>query len=236
VTAARDRAIVEQHLIPTYPALEPQLRISTNKKKRDRIAFSNGQIESIDTFSFTPAMRADTLKLLQDEHCANLRDLTLRDVAVEDLAMFSHLVALEKLRFTWAKLDKVTTLAPLAKLRNLQVLDVRRAPVADLAPLKKLPLKKLTISGTQVANLKPLAKHPTLECLEADGTLVADVRPLFSCKKLCNVSVWDARVPGAEAQALVGAIKANRAKPSRGADYNRYVSHNTADWYAKKAP
>ena len=228
---APDAAYVEEHLVAKYPKLAGPLRESRGKQAG--IRWRVGRIDRIDTFMWKKPEREALFELLHDPHAVELRDLTLRDTAVADLAQFAHLSELEDLNFAWADLKKLKSLAPLAKLPKLAVLDVRHSKVTDLAPLKKLPLRKLTLGGTPVKDLKPLAKHPKLECIELDGTPVSDVRPLHACPRLCNVSLWDAKVSTEDAQALVFIIKKNRAQPSKNSDYRKYVSHNDADWYAK---
>src|SRR5439155_7548373 len=130
----------------------------------------------------------------------------------------------------FADLKTLRDLSPLARLPRLAWLDVRHSGVTDLSPLRELPLRKLVVGGSPIADLSPLASHPTLECLDLASTIVSDIRPLLDCPRLCNVSLWDARVSTADAEALVKAIKANQAKPSADADYDRYVSHSGASW------
>ena len=188
-------------------------------------------ITSMGTWCWSQEMRDQGLALLRDPHAAVLRELSLRDEALDDLSFVSHLRALEVLELRWADLSKLTSLEPLASLRRLEWLDVRRAPLTDLSPLRGLPLRKLILDGTAVADLSPLAAHPTLEHVDLGGTRVEDVTPLLECPRLCNVSLWGARVSKARAEQLKQAMKTIGAEPSPGSDYEAYLSHEDVSWY-----
>lgn len=59
--------------------------------------------------------------------------------------------------------------------------DLRRTKLADLAPLKGMPISTLDIAYTGVANLAPLSGMP-LESLSLDYTKVTDLSPLRGMK------------------------------------------------------
>jgi uncharacterized protein (TIGR02996 family) len=235
-------AYIEEHLAPKFPKLAGRMlgfKLKGEAKGDDgigntqsaSITWRRGLIDGIHTWLWKPDMRAQMFELLKDRHALLLRELTIRDHAIASLEFLAHLTALESLDFRWGKIEKVADLAPLAKMSRLDFVDVRHSKVRDLSPLRKLPLRKLGLGGTQVEDLAPLAKHPTLECIDLAGTKVSDIGPLLKCPKLCNVSVWDARVSTRDAETLVKAIKQNQATPSPNSDYERYVSHNEASWY-----
>jgi Leucine-rich repeat (LRR) protein len=113
------------------------------------------------------------------------------------------------------------------------VLDLRRAPVRDLGPLRELPLRKLDLQGSAVADLTPLAGHPTLEHLELSETPVADIRPLLTCPRLCSVWLWGTQVPKAQAEELKRTMKASSAEPGPEADYEKILAHREINWYAE---
>jgi hypothetical protein len=77
--------------------------------------------------------------------------------------------------------NAVTDLSPLRALRGLKELAFASNPgqsrLADLTPLKGLPLTFLDCSGTNVADLTPL-KGMKLTCLRCFNTQVADLTPL----------------------------------------------------------
>ncbi len=77
----------------------------------------------------------------------------------------------------------VADLAPLRALTGLQDLSCagvpleRRSPIADLSPLKGLPLKRLDCNHTSVADLSPLHELPLTDLL-INFTEVTDLSPL----------------------------------------------------------
>jgi hypothetical protein len=234
---------VTEHLVPRYPRLAQRLlgfKLTGDAKGTDGLGSSTsesilwrrGFITSIETWCWKKPMRDQALELLSDPHARLLRNLCLRDQVFADLGSLSHLGALEELDFNWANVKSVADLSPLASLHRLSVLHLGRCAVTDLSPLRALPLRKLVLGGSAVSDLTPLAGHATLECLAVDATPVADVTPLLTCPRLCNVSLWDAKVPKAAAEELKQAMKANRAKPSGNADYEKYLSHAEINWYS----
>jgi Leucine-rich repeat (LRR) protein len=74
-------------------------------------------------------------------------------------------------------LTKVVRL--LGKLRGLRSLDLSRAKVADVSPLKDLSaLGSLVLSDTKVADLAPLKGLIALGNLDLSGTQITDLTPL----------------------------------------------------------
>ena len=114
---------------------------------------------------------------------------------------------------------RVTDLAPLAKLSELQSLDLgerfrftdratrpqytEAAPVADAAPLAGLTnLQALDLSSTQVADAAPLAGLTNLQWLDLSGTQVADAAPLAGLTNLQALDLSGTQV--ADAAPLAG--------------------------------
>ena len=82
-------------------------------------------------------------------------------------------------------------LTPLSELRQLRSLDLRGTRVADLAPLRALPLIRLNLRDTLARDLTPLRETPLAQ-LDLRGTPVAD---LLSLTDLPLVSLWcDAKI------------------------------------------
>ena len=75
--------------------------------------------------------------------------------------------------------DQVTNIAPVRVLTKLTLLDVAGKPgkLADLSPLKGMPLSSLTCNNTTVSDLSPLKGMP-LTWLDCDDTAVSDLIPL----------------------------------------------------------
>src|SRR5262249_41832818 len=89
---------------------------------------------------------------------------------LEDLVPFR---ALPELRTIFANTDrkgKVKDLTPLREMKRLAVLNLgAQTGVTDLAPLKGLPLRELSLRNTRVKDLAPL-KGMRLEALDVLGT------------------------------------------------------------------
>lgn len=82
-------------------------------------------------------------------------------------------------------------LTPLSELRQLRSLDLHGTRVADLSPLKSLPLIRLNLRDTLVRELSPLQEMP-LEHIDLRGALVSELNALAG-RPL--VSLWcDAKI------------------------------------------
>ena len=79
---------------------------------------------------------------------------------------------------------RVTDLRPLAQCRELEELNLVRGPAIDLTPLAKLPLIRLDCDAmTHLADLSPLRGLP-LRFLRVSRTAVTDLSPLAACPTL----------------------------------------------------
>ncbi len=110
------------------------------------------------------------------ERCRNLRELTLWENAVTDLAPLGALTAL-----TYLDLDHnaISDLGPLAGLTALQSLYVGQNEVSDLGPLAGLTaLETLSASANQISDLGPLAGLASLRRLDVADNRVVDLAPL----------------------------------------------------------
>lgn len=223
---------VKAQLASRFPLLAPKMAHFTNRTG-GYVHFRFGFLADLDSFGCGAPVRKQMLELLADDHGAWLNDLTLRDVALEDLSLMSRFRALRKLNLRWARLGGLRSLGPLAELRNLRALDVRKSAIEDLAPLRALPIVQLVLRESAVVDLRPLEGHPTLEDIDLNGCKVQDIRPLLSCPRLVAVNLWDTKVPAAKVGELVASMKKTGARPTRNAEglmhgTERGVSHNTA--------
>ena len=88
---------------------------------------------------------------------------------------------------------------------------------------------QLYIDKTAVADLSPLARHPTLSHITLQDTKVRDLSPLITCPKLCSVDLWGMKIDKPKLDKLVQYI--DKAKNSPSSDdalmdgYSRGVSH-----------
>ena len=78
---------------------------------------------------------------------------------------------------------RVSDLAPLRELTQLQWLGLDGPQVSDLKPLRKLiELQVLDLHGTQVSDLEPLRGLTQLQKLYLGNTKVSDIEPLVGMK------------------------------------------------------
>lgn len=225
---------VKAHLAPRYARLAGNMTHWTEPTFPQGLGFRYGFLDDLDSFGWTAGMVKQARAFLDDDHARWARDLTPRGMTFDDLAVFGTFPALRRLNFWWSKIGGVTSLAPLANARALVGLRLTGGGFDDLAPLGKLPLAHLYIDKTRVTDLSPLAKHPTLECLEASNTEITNVKPLFGSPHLVHVGIYDTKVSAADAQALVDAIQRTKPKATHPeytlSGYSRGVSHHDVMW------
>ena len=92
---------------------------------------------------------------------------------IKDLSPLADL-HLESLDLSQSRAGDLT---PLAKMQTLRRLTLSGTRVYDLAPLAHIPLRHLDISNTNTTDLSPLATTP-LETLRCDKTRATDLTPL----------------------------------------------------------
>jgi len=88
----------------------------------------------------------------------------------------------------------ITELAPLAKLIQLQRLDLRENQITELAPLAKLTqLQVLNLCRNQITDLAPLAKLTQLQTLDLGRNQITllDVSPFIFHKDLKFLGIDD---------------------------------------------
>jgi internalin A len=77
------------------------------------------------------------------------------------------------------RLNYIEDVSAIAKVSNLQSLDLSGSHVADVSPLAKLSnLQSLNLSITQVTDISPLVNLSNLQSLKLNFTQVADVSVL----------------------------------------------------------
>ena len=87
---------------------------------------------------------------------------------------------------------KITDLTPLAKLIDLQELDLSGTAVADLAPLANLAgLRQLSVARTSIKDLAALRGLVGLQQLDLSATHVTDLSPLMQLSALQQLDVSD---------------------------------------------
>ncbi|GAA3085919.1 NACHT domain-containing protein [Streptosporangium carneum] len=111
------------------------------------------------------------------DHCPEVSVLRLWNVSVDDLDALSALGLTE---LSLVDCPGVTDLAPLARQRELEALNLSGSAVSDLAPLAGLMgLRDLVLDGSRVTDLSPLASLDALKEVDLRGTApVLDLAPL----------------------------------------------------------
>ena len=108
--------------------------------------------------------------------------LNLSGTKVSDIAPLADLRELE-----WLDLDgtRVSDLTPIANLASLEWLSLDGTKFSDLTPIANLAsLKRLSLEGTEVSDLAPLENLAALEWLDLDGTRVSDLTPIANLTTL----------------------------------------------------
>jgi hypothetical protein len=124
--------------------------------------------------------------------CGQQLDTTATTVRCsrDDLTDLIPLARLRQLRLVEISDSPVTDLAPLGGLEHLEGVRLTSMPLVHVSPLGTLPrLKELDLSQTRVTDLAPLASAPALEVLSLDGTPVVDVTPLGEVTTLKFISL-----------------------------------------------
>lgn len=80
---------------------------------------------------------------------------------------------------------KIKNLAPLAKLSNIEKLDLQGNDIVDISPLEGLSkLTYLNLAANQITNIAPLGKLPALKELSLTENQVVDLLPIAGMKYL----------------------------------------------------
>jgi hypothetical protein len=97
---------------------------------------------------------------------------------------------------------RVSDIAPLAGLLDLEHLDLEGSRVASLEPLRgphgPSGLRWVKLAGTPIGDLGPLQNHPYIERLDIDRTKVVDLAPLANHQSLTELSLNDTAVRSIE--------------------------------------
>ncbi len=97
--------------------------------------------------------------------------------------------------FVWCRDPNLTSLAPLARLTNLDSVNVTGTKVTDLHPLANLhKLESLTLADNPISDIEPLRTLTWLSNVNLSGTQVADLGPIKNALQLRTLSVDDAPI------------------------------------------
>lgn len=114
-----------------------------------------------------------------------LRSLTLAYSAITDIGPLARLGELQQLQLTG---NPIVDLRPLAGLTELRELGLGGVKATDFRPLTKLRrLTRLDLSGTALRSARPLRKMSALQELALSASKITDLRGLERNKKLSEV-------------------------------------------------
>jgi len=118
----------------------------------------------------------------------SLATLEITQTPINDL---SPVAGLKNLRELMLNEDPVSDIGPLSNLHQLTRLGLMDTRVSDLSPLRGLPLEWLTLDGSNVVNLSPIAEMETLDHLDISGKQVADLARLKHLTNLRRINITD---------------------------------------------
>lgn len=86
-------------------------------------------------------------------------------------------------------------LKPLSAFSGLKYLDISKAKVPDLDPIRNLSKLESLIAGrSQINSIEPIRYMPNLRTLDISGTLVSDIKPMEGVESLEILNLSDSRV------------------------------------------
>lgn len=135
------------------------------------VSFADGALEA----AVRKALGFSASRVITASDMAQLTELNVFQGGVKSLLGLETATNLRSLELTGNPLQD---LAPLAGLRRLATLVIANTQVANLEPLKDVPLRTLSISSTPVTDLAPIASLKSLSRLSMGGTRVIDLEPL----------------------------------------------------------
>ena len=201
-----------------YLALETALMAVTDERLKQCLSDATVGMVTAGELTTLDCRNAAIQVLTGLEAFTTLRDLTLNDNQLNDLAPITKLVNLETLSLEWSiwevtDLDalsglvrlkklvirgsKVASVAPLAALVNLRELYVEYSMVDDISPLQNLrQLTRLGLSQNKgdnsgLTDLSVVAFMPQLEWLDFGSNGITDLTALSGLSKLKHVRLWN---------------------------------------------
>ncbi len=114
------------------------------------------------------------------EKCINLRQLTLQNIKFPDKDKPVLMKLLAKLGVYDLKEKFVIDLSPLAKLTNLESLELSRMPIKDIQPLSNLVnIQQLWLINVPISDLEPLRGLTNLISLDLSySDQISDLEPI----------------------------------------------------------
>ncbi|MBN1608796.1 MAG: hypothetical protein JW940_19370 [Polyangiaceae bacterium] len=140
-------------------------------------------------------------------------------VANERLSDLAPLAKLARLQTLILRGSSASDLTPLSEVSRLEVLDASGAAIVDLTPLASLSgLRTLDVYDTQIADLTPLASLSALRFVNASYTHVTDLAPLACLSGLQSLYLNSTRVANLTPLASLSALQTLHINGTRVAD------------------
>ena len=115
-----------------------------------------------------------------------LKTLSVREMDVTDVSVLRRTPLCDSLESLSLEKSKVIDFSPVAACKSVKRFTGAGTPLADIAPLRGLPLEELYLAGSKVRDLSALAGMP-LTGVFLDGLDITDVTPLLKCPTLKEI-------------------------------------------------
>ncbi|MFG0335981.1 MAG: leucine-rich repeat domain-containing protein [Maioricimonas sp. JB049] len=164
--------------------LETVIREILKKKQIDK-----PQIEEADlkTIYFLDGKGRGIVDLTGLEKCTNLASITLTENEITSVA---PLAGLKNCQFLDLAGNRIEDISPLGGMVKLQYIQLERNQITQLNGLENLEnLRSLYLSDNQISSLAPLSGLSRLTSLYVDRNKVSDLGPISSLKWLSSLGL-----------------------------------------------
>lgn len=190
-TAAIEQAIIDgatqlDLIGADYSALEQIPDSIADIKGLEALSISDTQVGSLDPLTNIKSLvhlDARGTKITDIGPLTHLTNLTWLDLSDTPIADFSPIARLQNLRHLYVAQTSIDSLAPIARLAKLEALSIFDTNVTNIAALQGLR-GMLDENDPQADYLSALAGTPKLKWLTLSYTDIADLRPILSCPDL----------------------------------------------------
>ena len=155
-----------------------------------RTALGDHCFQTVIGVSLTGATVGNDYVTLTD--LPEVRSLRLAGMKITDLAPLARMKNLEMLLLGD---NEIVDLRPLAELQQLKTIDLDNNEIVDLTPLGSLDrLATLIASNNRVSDLTPIGRLPNLIALDMSHNPIADLRPLAPLPRIDMIRITDAQI------------------------------------------
>lgn len=132
--------------------------------------------------------KADSVGLSDIRQMNAITELDLsNNQLIQNIEPLARLTNLQKLNISGTRINDLT---PIRNLTELQEVDASRTAITDIAVLKYAnKIARLNIENTAVSDISVLKKMPLLQVLDASDTKASDYTPLTDLTSLVNLDL-----------------------------------------------